>query len=227
MKMKLSELVTRLHKPLVAGSLDVDVASVTADSRQVEAGSVFVAIRGTQVDGRRFIGQAAEAGAVAVICETAPETGDPAEVTWIQVADARAALSSFAAGLAGDPSQKLRMIGVTGTNGKTTTGFLCHHLMVSQWHRAGLLGTVLVDDGELDEVSFVRAPVDATHGLDQASKHQPPILRFLPREPSTNQPSPMHVQRGDPSADASRTLRTPSPPIKARADRPPSIRGAT
>ncbi|BCX47087.1 UDP-N-acetylmuramoyl-L-alanyl-D-glutamate--2,6-diaminopimelate ligase [Haloferula helveola] len=146
--MKLRELVAGLRKPLVVGDLDIEVTGVTSDSRSIEPGFVFVAIRGTQSDGRRFIGPAVEAGAVAVISETAAETGDPSTVTWIQVADARLALSSLAAGLAENPSQELKLVGVTGTNGKTTTGFLSHHLMKTEWHRAGLLGTVQVDDGE-------------------------------------------------------------------------------
>ena len=156
--MKLSELTSRLRKPLVVGSLDVDVSSVTSDSRQVDDGSIFVAVRGTQVDGRRFIGSAVEAGAVAVVSESAPETGDPTKVTWIQVSDSRAALSAMAAGLAGDPSGDLKLVGVTGTNGKTTTGFLCHHIMKSAWHRAGLLGTVQVDDGEKITVASHTTP---------------------------------------------------------------------
>lgn len=145
--MKLRDLIPRLKKPLVTGSTDVEIESVTADSRQVGSGCLFVAIRGARADGRRFIGQAVEAGAVAVLSETPPETDDPGDIPWIQVADARLALSALAAALAGDPSRALKLVGVTGTNGKTTVGFLCHHLMKSQWHRVGLLGTVVTDDG--------------------------------------------------------------------------------
>lgn len=169
--MKLSELTSRLRKPLIVGTLDVDVTSVTSDSRRVTAGSAFVAVRGNQVDGRRFIGPAVEAGAVVVISESAPETGDPTNVTWIQVSDTRAALSSLAAGLAGDPSKELKLVGVTGTNGKTTTGFLCHHIMKVAWYRAGLLGTVQVDDG--DQVSV------ATHTTPDAVDLQGLISRMV------------------------------------------------
>ena len=146
--MKLHDLVSRLRNPLVVGSQDVEVTGVTSDSRQVVKGFIFVAVRGGKQDGRRFIGAAVEAGASVVVSEAAAESDDPTQITWIQVSDARAALSSLAAGLAGDPSKDLKMVGVTGTNGKTTTGFLCHHVMRSVWHRAGLLGTVRVDDGE-------------------------------------------------------------------------------
>ena len=145
--MKLRDLISRLERPVADGSLDVGANAVTADSRQVTAGSIFVAIRGAKADGRRFIGAAVERGAVAVVSDTARETGDPG-VPWIQVADPRKALSTLAAAFAGDPSEKLKLVGVTGTNGKTTTAYLCHHVMKSVWHRAGLLGTVLLDDGE-------------------------------------------------------------------------------
>ncbi|MGE9270055.1 MAG: UDP-N-acetylmuramoyl-L-alanyl-D-glutamate--2,6-diaminopimelate ligase [Verrucomicrobiales bacterium] len=187
--MKLNELTGRLKSPLVVGSQDVDVTSVTSDSRKVTAASIFVAVRGKREDGRRFIGQAVESGAVVVVSETPAESGDPDQVTWIQVPDARAALSSLAAALAGDPSSELKLVGITGTNGKTTTGFLCHHIMKSVWHRAGLLGTVQVDDGEevraakhttpdaVDLQGLVRRMVDygcrgatlevSSHGIDQ------------------------------------------------------------
>jgi len=145
--MTLRELLPRLQRPVVAGPTDVEVVGVSADSRTAGPGSVFVAIRGNEVDGRRFIPTAVGNGAVAVVCDTAPETGDPT-VPWVQVADTRAALSALAAALADDPSSKLKLIGVTGTNGKTTTAYLCHHIMQRLWHRAGLLGTVLMDDGE-------------------------------------------------------------------------------
>lgn len=146
--MKLRELLVRLHRPVASGPLDVEVTGITADSRKLEEGTVFVAIRGHKFDGRSYILAAVEKGAVAVVTDSAPETGDPSDITWIQVADPRAALASLAAAFAEDPSSKMKMVGVTGTNGKTTTAFLCHHVMKKHWHRAGLLGTVLMDDGE-------------------------------------------------------------------------------
>ena len=99
------DIIPHLDRPLVSGPLDAEVTSVTSDSRAVTEGSVFVAIRGTQLDGRSFIPTAREQGAVAIITDSAPETGDPTDVAWIQVADPRMALASLAAQLAGNPSR--------------------------------------------------------------------------------------------------------------------------
>lgn len=145
--MTLRELIANLDHPLAAGPLDTDLSAVTADSRLAGPGTAFVAIRGGSRDGRTFIPMALENGASAIIADSAQETGHPDHVPYVQVRDTRAALATLARILAGDPAQKLRLAGVTGTNGKTTTAFLIHHLMKRAWHRAGLLGTVLTDDG--------------------------------------------------------------------------------
>ena len=152
------DILPNLERPLATGPLDVAVTSVTSDSRAVEEGSVFVAIRGNQFDGRAFIPSAREQGAVAIISDSPPETGDPTDVAWIQVADPRLALASLAVQLADNPSSKLRLVGVTGTNGKTTTTFLIHHIMKRHWHRAGVLGTVIIDDGEETAVASHTTP---------------------------------------------------------------------
>jgi UDP-N-acetylmuramoyl-L-alanyl-D-glutamate--2,6-diaminopimelate ligase len=144
----LRDLIASLNRPLVAGPLDVEILAVTSDSRLVEPGTAFVAVRGEDHDGRMFIPMALERGAAAIVSDTAAETGHPDEVPYIHVGDVRHSLAAFARALAGDPARKLKLAGVTGTNGKTTTAFLLHHLMKRVWHRAGLLGTVLVDDGE-------------------------------------------------------------------------------
>lgn len=156
--MHLKDLIAELDHPLVEGALDGEINSVTADSRTAEPGALFVAVRGQQTDGRKFIGAAISAGAVAVVSETPRESGDPADIPWIQVNDSRRALSAIAAKLADHPSSKLKLVGVTGTNGKTTTGFLCHHLLKSCWHHAGLLGTVVMDDGENSHVAGYTTP---------------------------------------------------------------------
>jgi UDP-N-acetylmuramoyl-L-alanyl-D-glutamate--2,6-diaminopimelate ligase len=116
----------------------LSVRGITTDSRQVEAGMVFVAVRGRRRDGNRFIGQAISRGAVAVVGEAA---ADP-PVPYLRVRSARAALSRLAAELYGHPSRNLYVTGITGTKGKTTTSFLMHHLLESAGLPAGLLCSV-------------------------------------------------------------------------------------
>lgn len=156
--MMLRDLTTQLSRVTVAGPLDVEISGVTDDSRKVANGFLFAAIRGELADGHDYIDQAIAAGAAAVLAETAPPYSHPAEIPWLHVADSRAALAVIASALAGKPWSAMSMIGVTGTNGKTTTAFLVHHLMKSAWHRAGLLGTVLVDDGETIETAHCTTP---------------------------------------------------------------------
>ena len=149
--MTLRDLTPCLTRVTVAGSLDVDITALTASSRELAAGKLFAAIRGTSTDGHRFIGEAIAAGVAAILAETAPPADLPAAITWLHVADSRGALAALASAMAGEPWRELAMAGVTGTNGKTTTVFLLHHIMKSVWHRAGLLGTIRVDDGETVE----------------------------------------------------------------------------
>ncbi len=146
--MILRDLVSSLSRVTAAGPLDADVSALTASSREAAPGMLFAAIRGTTIDGHRFIKDVLAAGVKAILAETAPPADlDPA-VTWLHVPDSRSALSALASVMAGHPWKDLAIAGVTGTNGKTTTAFLIHHVMKTQWHRAGLLGTILVDDGE-------------------------------------------------------------------------------
>lgn len=149
--MILRDLVSSLSRVTISGSLDAEIRAITASSREVVPGMIFAAIRGTTLDGHRFIQDAIAAGATAILAETAPPSDYTAPAVWLHVPDSRAAVSTLASTLAGHPWKDLSMAGVTGTNGKTTTAYLLHHLMKSAWHRAGLLGTILVDDGETME----------------------------------------------------------------------------
>jgi len=169
----LRDLIASLDRPLSAGPLDVEINAVTADSRLAGPGVAFIAIRGESRDGRQFIPAALEAGAAAIVADTAAESGHPEEVPYIQVSDTRHALAAMAALLAGHPSKHLKLAGVTGTNGKTTTAFLLHHLMKRVWHRAGLLGTVLVDDGEevKPATHTTPGPVELNHLLARMADH--------------------------------------------------------
>ena len=146
--MILRELVSCLPRVTACGPTDATVDFLTADSRQAAPGALFAAIRGTSIDGHRFIDAALAAGARVILSESAPPVDLDPEVSWLHVGDSRAALAAMASLFSGHPWRELAVAGVTGTNGKTTTAFLIHHVMKSAWHRAGLLGTILVDDGE-------------------------------------------------------------------------------
>ena len=156
--MILRELVSNLSRVTVAGSLEPEVHAITASSREVTPGVIFAAIRGTSLDGHRFINDALAAGATAILAEIAQPSDYTAPATWLHVPDSRLAVATLASVLAGQPWRDLAIAGITGTNGKTTTAFLLHHLMKSAWHRAGLLGTILVDDGETVETAKHTTP---------------------------------------------------------------------
>jgi UDP-N-acetylmuramoyl-L-alanyl-D-glutamate--2,6-diaminopimelate ligase len=152
------DLVSSLSRVTAAGPLDTDVSALTASSREAAPGMLFAAIRGTSIDGHRFINDVLAAGVTAILAETAPPADLDRSITWLHVPDSRLALSILASAMAGHPWKDLAMAGVTGTNGKTTTAFLIHHVMKTTWHRAGLLGTILVDDGEKEESSKHTTP---------------------------------------------------------------------
>jgi UDP-N-acetylmuramoyl-L-alanyl-D-glutamate--2,6-diaminopimelate ligase len=146
--MILEDIIPLLHRPLVAGPTGIAVTAVSADSRRIQSGGIFVALKGESTDGNQYINNALQAGAAVIISEQAPSADLSNAITWIHVADARHALAQCAVALAGNPAARIKVCGVTGTNGKTTTAFLMHHIMKQTWHRAGMLGTVKIDDGE-------------------------------------------------------------------------------
>ncbi len=145
--MKLRELLKYVQPLAIVGPDDVEITGVNIDSRKIEKGHLFVAIKGTQTDGHRFIPKALELGAVAVLCEDLPEepSGESAgqgTVTYVQVASTEEAVGSVATVFYGEPSHKLKLVGVTGTNGKTTIATLLYNMFRKFGHRCGLLSTV-------------------------------------------------------------------------------------
>ena len=143
--MQLADLIQRVSAKSIHGSLDREITGVRYDSRRVTPGNLFVAVRGTSFDGHSFIEQAVDKGAVAVVGERAALSQ---RATAIVVPDSRGALAQLAATFFGDPSRKLKMIGVTGTNGKSTTTFLIKHLLERASQSTGLIGTVQYEVGE-------------------------------------------------------------------------------
>lgn len=139
--MKLSELLYGVSVVSVSGSTAVEPVNITTDSRQVREGSLFIAVRGTRFDGHTFIEQALQQGAIAIVAETRP-TDLATNKTYVQVANATLAAALIASHFYGDASSRLRVVGVTGTNGKTTIATLLYKLFSSLGHTCGLISTV-------------------------------------------------------------------------------------
>ena len=139
--MKLSELLKNVEVLNSLGDTDVDITGVNIDSRRIEKGHLFVAIPGTQTDGHNFIPKAIEQGAAAVLCEYFPNTRVPG-ITYIAVESTEDAVGKVATVFYGEPSLKLKLVGVTGTNGKTTIATLLYNMFRKFGHKCGLLSTV-------------------------------------------------------------------------------------
>ncbi len=139
--MRLNELLKNVETLNIAGDVNVEITGVNIDSRRIEKGHLFVAIPGTVTDGHKFIPKAIELGATAVLCETVPEE-QTAGVTYIKVASTEDAVGKVATLFFGDPSRKLKLVGVTGTNGKTTIATLLYNMFRKFGYKCGLLSTV-------------------------------------------------------------------------------------
>lgn len=140
--MKLEELLRDIKPVRTIGNTDIDITGVHIDSRKIKAGFLFIAVRGTQTDGHNYIDKALAQGAAAVLCETLPD-GTPADnVCYIQVADSEGAVGHVATVFYGDPTSKLSLIGVTGTNGKTTIATLLYNVFRKFGYKCGLCSTV-------------------------------------------------------------------------------------
>lgn len=139
--MNLQELLKGIKSLAIIGDTDVDITGVNIDSRKISNGHAFVAMKGTQVDGHQFIPKAIEMGAKAILCEDMPEDRTDG-VTYVQVASTAEAVGKLATAFYGYPSKKLKLVGVTGTNGKTTIATLLYNMFRKMGHRCGLLSTV-------------------------------------------------------------------------------------
>jgi UDP-N-acetylmuramoyl-L-alanyl-D-glutamate--2,6-diaminopimelate ligase len=157
----LQNILYKVRSTALAGTTDVEVKGLAIDSRQVGAAFAFIAIRGVHADGHDFIESAIEKGAVAVICEEMPGWTYP-HVTYVTVDDAAEACGIMAANFYGNPSEKLKLVGVTGTNGKTTIATLLFKLFRSLGYHAGLISTIANRiDGEV--IAATHTTPDAIH----------------------------------------------------------------
>ena len=168
-----------------AGDLSRLVTGVTQDSREVSRGVLFVALRGERFDGNRFAKPAADAGAPAVVSDLAPPSPLPGEAAWVTVADTRQALAALARRCHREPDTALDLVGVTGTNGKTTTVYLVHQMLQAAGFRCGLIGGVDVLAGDHRERASLTTPeadhffallarmrnADCTHCVMEVSSH--------------------------------------------------------
>jgi len=139
--MKLKDIIKDIEVKTVIGNTDIDICDIDIDSRRVAANHLFVAIKGTQTDGHQYIGKAIESGATAILCEEMPDTLKEG-VTFIQVASTETAVGPVATAFHGYPSTKVKLVGVTGTNGKTTIATLLYNMFRKLGYKCGLLSTV-------------------------------------------------------------------------------------
>ena len=144
--MKLKQLLEGVDIREIVGPAENSVELLTMDSREAQEGALFAAIRGTVVDGHRFIGSATQKGAGVVVCEELPEEIDP-RVSYVVVENSSRAIGWIASNFYDRPSQKLMLVGVTGTNGKTTTATLLYELTEKLGYKAGLISTVVYKVG--------------------------------------------------------------------------------
>ncbi len=139
--MILRELTADITPLSISGNMDIDISGIAIDSRKVQKGYLFIAMKGTQVDGHQYIGKAIELGATAILAEEEPTTQTEG-VTYIIVASTENVVGNVATTFYGKPSEHLRLVGVTGTNGKTTIATLLYNMFRKMGHKVGLLSTV-------------------------------------------------------------------------------------
>ena len=180
----LKDILYKVSLHTVSGTTDITISSICFDSRAVINGSLFVATKGVSVDGHQFIDKALEKGAVAVVCEVLP-TSLKEGVTYVEVKDSSEALGIMASNFYGNPSAQLKLVGVTGTNGKTTTATLLHQLFRKLGYNTGLLSTVenkineevipathtTPDAVTLNQLLAKMVTVGCTHCFIEASSH--------------------------------------------------------
>ena len=156
--MILNELLKGVTYTKLSGRADIEVAGLTYDSRTIGEGYCFFAVAGTVVDGHNFIAKAVEGGAKAVVCQHISEEVAECDCTFVVVEDTNVAMGTIASNFYGNPSHELKVVGVTGTNGKTTIATLLYDLVQSMGYKAGLISTVVYKVGAREIVSTHTTP---------------------------------------------------------------------
>ena len=166
--MKLQDIIQAVVVTAVKGNADVDIVSIDIDSRKAAAGHLFVAIKGTQTDGHQYIPKAIEQGASAIVCEELPDELNES-VCYVQVASTEAAIGPMATTFYGNPSRKLQLVGVTGTNGKTTIATLLYNMFRRLGYKCGLLSTVCnyIEDQPVAATHTTPDPIELNQLLSQ------------------------------------------------------------
>ena len=166
--MKLKDIILDIGAVETRGSLDLDITSITGDSREVGPGALFIAVKGCASDGHKYIASALEKGAAAIMYETEGASVSPS-ATLIRVTNSRHAVAIAADAFYGHPSRKLSLVGITGTNGKTTTVTLLYRLFKALGHPCGLLSTIAnyVDDRRLETANTTADPITINRLLSE------------------------------------------------------------
>ncbi len=164
----LKEIIYKVAIEAVKGSTDIAINKMDFDSRKIETNDIFVAIRGTISDGHDYIEKAIWQGAIAIVCDSFPETLTKG-ITYIQVKDTNKALAFMAANYFGNPSQNIKLVGITGTNGKTTIASLLYQLFKKAGYKVGLLSTVkiMVDEMEYKATHTTPDSITINHYLKE------------------------------------------------------------
>jgi UDP-N-acetylmuramoyl-L-alanyl-D-glutamate--2,6-diaminopimelate ligase len=166
--MKLSQLLPAIPECTINGDESVQISAVSCDSRNVTNGTLFFALRGTTVDGHAYIGTAVGSGAAAVILED--ETFAPSGIPWVKVTNGRTAMARISAAFYGNPTLRLPLVGITGTNGKTTTTYLIEAILASAGMAPAVLGTISYRFGELK--------IEASHTTPESTELQAAFRRL-------------------------------------------------
>ena len=165
--MILESLIKNIKPITVVGKTDIDITGINIDSRKIQPGHLFVAIKGTQTDGHAYIEKAIQLGAVAILCEDLPTVCEGA--TYIQVASTEDVVGKVATLFYGDPTSKLKLVGVTGTNGKTTIATLLYNMFRKLGYKCGLLSTVCnyIEDEQLPTSHTTPDPIELNQLLSK------------------------------------------------------------